>query len=422
MLHLTLALLLSSTFCSTSPHRVHTGQESKSAAPSLETIQKSISEFRIKAYAESKASKSPLQRSELEAKVSTFARAALTGIDIKTLDGRDASEWAQLFTMAGMTTEAKTLQENALMYHNVQLMFTEVDLLRTLIRSGKESEALFLLKHAPDYDASMLGMIGESFTNACREAKLDKSKPAFVEQGYKTLMSKVDLTSLPPGRKTSMADYVYVDLDMKSLEMKYANQPSPKILAEMKALRTRFASSTSTNAFGQHPAYRIDEFTQKVAAMGTPAPEVVYQNTIGDFHGLKSLKGKVVLLDFMAHWCGPCKAALPSIKKMQDQFGSAGLQVVSVTSFYGYYGAKQGVAQADEFAQMHDFVKQYQMARPVLFDGTQEPHARYHVGAIPHMVVIDRKGNVRKIEVGHTVEGEAELAVLVKKLLDEKAV
>lgn len=115
------------------------------------------------------------------------------------------------------------------------------------------------------------------------------------------------------------------------------------------------------------------------------------------------------------------KAALPAIKKLQDEFGPQGFQVVSITSYYGYFGAKQGVAKTDEFSLMHGFVKDFNMTWPVAFDEKQLTHSKYHVGAIPHMVLIDRKGVIRRIEVGHTEEGEAATLGLLKKLLAEGA-
>lgn len=395
------------------------GAQTKAAEkPDFDKISRQITDFRTKALGTTAGGKTAVREEVWEA-TANFAKSLLVQIDPKSIPSEDAGKWAQLFTLAHLSQEAERLQMEAIGYHNVELMFAEGDLIHNLIADGKDDQAMYLVKHAPDYDASMLGMVGQSFTSACHEAKYDQTKPEYVAKGLKALMAKVDFEANPNRKTPSMADYVYVDLDMKLLEMRYALHPSPTILADMQALKKRFASSKSVNAYGQSPAFRVDEFAQKVVSIGKPAPEVTFEKSIGDFHGLASLKGKVVVLDFMAHWCGPCKAALPAIKKMQDLDGAKGLQVVSVTSFYGYYGSQQGVKPGEEFAKMHDFVKQYEMGWPVIFDTKQVTQAKYHVSAIPQMVVIDRKGMIRKVEVGYTKESGAEVSALVEKLLAE---
>lgn len=121
----------------------------------------------------------------------------------------------------------------------------------------------------------------------------------------------------------------------------------------------------------------------------------------------------------MAHWCGPCKAALPGLRDLYATYHAKGLEIVSVTSFYGYYGAKQGVKPEEEFDLMKGFVKQQGMTWPVVFDTKQATHANYHVGGIPHLVVIDRAGKMQNITVGYTREGEESLKQLVAKLVNE---
>ncbi|MES1228203.1 MAG: TlpA disulfide reductase family protein [Armatimonadota bacterium] len=394
-------------------------QKEKAPKPDLAAAKKKISDYRSKLFAEYKDK--PVNRKEVEEKMVPFAKEALKDIDIKAVPPEDATEWAQLFSVGRMNEQATVLQTAAVNYHEVQLMFTMMDVIPRLLSEGKDDEAYFMIKHTADFDASMIGMVGEGVNGALHRAGYDKTKPEFAEKCLKALRARVDLEPAPVGdRKNMMADYVYVDLSMKILEMKYAVAPNPALLEEMTALKAQFKDSKSTNAFGQGPAHRVDEFFDKVTAVGTAAPELVADKEIGGFKGLEALKGKVVMLDFMAHWCGPCKLALPGIKKLQDTYGPKGLQVVSVTSFYGYYGAKKEITPDQEFDYMQTFVKNYNMEWPVIFDTKQVTMSKYHVGPIPHMVLIDKKGVIRKVQVGNTEEGEAETLALVKKLVDEQ--
>jgi len=386
----------------------------------LEKAQGAISEFRMRLRAE-QTNGVVASREENYAKVAAFAKEALAGVDVKRIPATDAAEWAALFTEARMPESAIELEKRSLDNYTVQAMFAEVDLLNNLLDGGRKQEAYDVVRHTMNWQGSQVGMIGEGLLNAAKRNHLDKTDPTWLFRCLNTLASRLETgNEAAKTHGNEMADFAYVDLKMKALEVRYAaNSKDPSVLDQIKALRKQFASSNSKNAFGQSPVYRVDEFFNQVNAIGQPAPAVTCQKSIGDFSSLQNLKGKVVLLDFMAHWCGPCKAELPKIRELAEKYGASGLQVVSVTSYYGYFGAEQGISKEKEFEKMHGFVKDFAISWPVVFDPQQLTQSSYHVGSIPHVVVIDRKGMIRKVAIGNTPENEAEIASLVKQLVSE---
>lgn len=385
----------------------------------LQRVQASVDQFRAKLREDQKTGV-PASRAENAAKTAEFTQEALRGIDAKRIPGEDAADWAALFTTAGLVEPATALEEKALDLLQVRAMFAEVDLLNNLIAAGRTDEAYDVVRHTMNWQGSQIGMLGESLMGAAKRKGLDKTNPKWVYRCLDTLATRLETGNVAAKiHGNEMSDFAYVDIRMKALETRYASGEKDAAVEGMKALKKRFATSASKNAFGQSPDYRVDEFFNQVNAVGQPAPAISYDNSIGGFAGLPSLKGKVVLLDFMAHWCGPCKAELPKIKALSDKFGPSGLQVVSVTSYYGYFGSDQGLSRTVEFARMHDFVKTFSMTWPVVFDPKQQTQASYHVGSIPHVVLIDRKGLIRKVEIGNTPENEAEIQALVQQMVRE---
>jgi len=91
--------------------------------------------------------------------------------------------------------------------------------------------------------------------------------------------------------------------------------------------------------------------------------------------------------------------------------------VVSLTGYYGYFGSEKGLTNEQEYEKMKGFVSDVKIAWPVLFDGSRKNNANFGVQGIPQLVVIDRKGIVRKVEVGFTPESFAKTSELVQSLV-----
>lgn len=151
----------------------------------------------------------------------------------------------------------------------------------------------------------------------------------------------------------------------------------------------------STAAHGQE--------TQKTAALAL-------KDINGRSISLGDYKGKVVLLNFWATWCPPCRAEMPDLIEMQREYAKQGLQVVGVTYPPETVGA------------VRRFVRRLGVNYPVAL-GTKETKALFDAGeTLPLTVVIDRDGNIRDTVEGIMLPEEFEQKVkpLLKAVSDEK--
>ena len=121
---------------------------------------------------------------------------------------------------------------------------------------------------------------------------------------------------------------------------------------------------------------------------------------------IESMRGQVVLVDFWATWCGPCRALAPRLSQMQSKYGAQGLKVVGLTS--------ESAEHARATSTMRSGMKYAVASDP---DGATA--SAYGVPALPTLYVIDKRGVVRDVAIGFDAGREREIESLVKKLLAE---
>ncbi len=144
---------------------------------------------------------------------------------------------------------------------------------------------------------------------------------------------------------------------------------------------------------------------------GTRAPAFMTKTVNGRPLSLASLRGKVVLLDYWATWCGPCRMAIPTLESLYKQFGAKGLTVIGMS-----------VDDPSTVAQVKPFVK----AMHITYAVSAVPRANslaaraYKVNGIPSQYLIDRNGRVRWSQAGYSLNEGQELAVRIRKLLAER--
>jgi peroxiredoxin len=136
------------------------------------------------------------------------------------------------------------------------------------------------------------------------------------------------------------------------------------------------------------------------------APDFTLDDLAGKPVALGSYRGKkVVLLDFWATWCGPCKVALPGLQDLSDRYGERGLVVLTVD-------------QREKPEQVRSFIERKQYSFGVVLDADGEVSDHYGVRGIPTSVLIDKQGIVRSIHVGGFGD-EAQMQKLIERLIEE---
>ena len=136
------------------------------------------------------------------------------------------------------------------------------------------------------------------------------------------------------------------------------------------------------------------------AMQGKPAPELVLKGWINSKPmDLKSLKGKIVVLDFWATWCGPCLRAVPHTNDMMKNYAKDGVVII-------------GVCNQSGSEKMAATVKEHGIKYPVAVDaGT---NAAYQVKSYPDYYLIDRKGTLRWADVANS-DVEKAVEILLKE-------
>ena len=119
----------------------------------------------------------------------------------------------------------------------------------------------------------------------------------------------------------------------------------------------------------------------------------------------ETLKGKVVLLDFWASWCDPCKASFPAMEELQKQYGAQGLVIVAVN--------------VDENrSDMEDFLKTHAVSFTVVRDARQKLVAEAGIATMPSSFLVDSAGTVRFVHAGfHGEETKKQYRQEIESLL-----
>jgi peroxiredoxin len=140
---------------------------------------------------------------------------------------------------------------------------------------------------------------------------------------------------------------------------------------------------------------------------GQIAPDFKVITTSGQQVSLENYRGRVLVLDFFATWCQPCRASITHLAEMNRKYGQHGLYVLGMS------------ADEDGERVVKAFADKNRITYPVALAG-ESTLTDYGVRSVPVMFVIDKKGRVAEVFRGSTDEVNRSTEQLIKKLLAEK--
>jgi peroxiredoxin len=166
--------------------------------------------------------------------------------------------------------------------------------------------------------------------------------------------------------------------------------PKIKMLLAKSLLASFFFIATSLNAL----------------ELGQTAPDFTLKSMTGTNLKLTEQRGKIIVINFWASWCGPCRKEMPVLQKMYDKYQDLGVSV-------------WGVNVEQENQAGRDFLADLNLSFPILFDASNTISAMYQVEAMPTTIIVDRDGLVRYAFKGYKPGYEKKYAKAIKKLVRE---
>ena len=136
------------------------------------------------------------------------------------------------------------------------------------------------------------------------------------------------------------------------------------------------------------------------------APDFTLKSRSGENVKLSELRGDVVMINFWASWCAPCRQEMPLLEEMYKKYNDLGFVLL-------------GVNVEEDSSKAAELLREVPVSFPVLYDNTNKVTKLYKVVAMPSTVMVDRDGNMRYLHRGYLPGYEAEYIKQIKELIRE---
>ena len=212
-----------------------------------------------------------------------------------------------------------------------------------------------------------------------------------------------------PEKYKRYVPYIYENLADIARERGNLKQ-SQKILQDAIAKLKEKGETTSS----------LEYSLKKLNLIGTTAPPLEAKYWLNSpALNVNRLRGKILIIDFFAPWCGPCRAVIPHLVKLHDKYKTKDIIIIGYTRLYGTYRDDirkvENVSPDEEVKLIDEFLKRFKIKYPVAVATDKTVFEAYGVRGIPTIFIIDKDGKIYDFKVGSG--NEKVMEDKVKKLL-----
>lgn len=381
-----------------------------------EQVVKDVAAHRAAKIKEARDAQKPIDTAQINKECIALAEKALKDVDLAKVDPAKALAWARVTQLAERDHDTCELAKKFLTTNpDPKMRFAAENLMLSACNRLGEGDmlAMMLPTVAPDTKQAAITLAIVTAGSYVDTIQTKKGAEAALK-ALDDVEKKIPYAEFTTDQEKGMADNARASLANSRAEILMSlNRKDEAMKALDDAVK---AMSDPAGAM----AKRLTSTKTQYTMIGLMSPPMPSERGYGEYKGLESLKGKVVILDFFAHWCGPCIRSFPDMKALYDGNKSKGLEMIGVTTYYGYYQRenveKRDMPKDTEFAKMGDFLKEHKIDWPVIYTD-RASYAPFGVSGIPHVVLIDRDGKVVKVKVGYSPESFKEFRATVEKLL-----
>ncbi|MEN8179359.1 MAG: TlpA disulfide reductase family protein [Pseudomonadota bacterium] len=142
------------------------------------------------------------------------------------------------------------------------------------------------------------------------------------------------------------------------------------------------------------------------AALQDPAPDFTLKSLSGENLKLSELRGEVVMVNFWASWCGPCRQEMPLLDQLYKRYQPMGFTIL-------------GVNVEEDAGVAKKVLQELPVSFPILFDQTNKISELYQVSAMPSTFLVDRDGKLRYLHKGYQPGYEEQYQAQIRELIRE---